>query len=253
MTYQDIPEFTESEFTFLTKHTQNKADTRQDIPKSSRSNSNGFQIEMFFNGVIRVTYLNISATDGIAGLSRGDSISSVFTGSDLSAYGYCKFLLLDVPEIVTERDGVLAGQGAVSLTNPPDSLFIVSLVSDDTSEITVPDTVLIPAGQTSATFDLTVIDDAVYDRMEMVTITASAENCVSDSDIIRVTDKNAVSVPGDIDYSGTADLRDAILTLRILAGIRTDDYVYFGADVNENRKIGPEEAIFILHSTGGLQ
>ncbi|QTA88531.1 serine protease [Desulfonema magnum] len=253
VTYLDIPEFTDSDSRTPAGHAQNNLLARQNVLKSPRTNSNSFQIEMFFNGVIRITYLNISARDGIAGLSRGDGVPENFTESDLNAYRPCKFLLINLPEIVSERDAVLTGQGAVSLNHPPDSPLIICLGSDDTSEITVPETVLIPAGQTSATFDLTVVDDGVYDRMEIVTITACAENCESVSEIIRVTDKDAVTVPGDIDYSGgAADLRDLILTLKVLAGIHTDDYIYPGADVSENGKIGPEEAIFILHSIGGL-
>lgn len=35
------------------------------------ANSNNFQIELFFNGVIRITYLGVSAQGGVAGLSAG--------------------------------------------------------------------------------------------------------------------------------------------------------------------------------------
>ncbi len=53
---------------------------------------NNFQIELFFNGVIRITYLDISATDGLAGLSKGENTSMYFEESNLSDYNLgCDF------------------------------------------------------------------------------------------------------------------------------------------------------------------
>jgi hypothetical protein len=50
------------------------------------TNPNWFQIELFYDGRIRVTYLMLSSTDGVAGLSRGQGIPTPFLESDLSAY-----------------------------------------------------------------------------------------------------------------------------------------------------------------------
>ena len=50
---------------------------------------NSFQMELFFDGVIRITYLNISATAGIAGLSRGGGMLAHFSESNLSDYAPC--------------------------------------------------------------------------------------------------------------------------------------------------------------------
>lgn len=51
--------------------------------------SNTFQIEMYFDGRIRITYLEIGATDGLAGLSAGGGLPALLIPSDLSAYGAC--------------------------------------------------------------------------------------------------------------------------------------------------------------------
>ncbi len=54
-------------------------------------------------------------------------------------------------------------------------------------------------------------------------------------------------LPGDINDDSTVDLRDAILILKILAGIDTGDAVInLNADVNGDGKIGMEEVIYIL-------
>ncbi len=51
--------------------------------------------------------------------------------------------------------------------------------------------------------------------------------------------------PGDIDHSGTIDLRDAILALKITAGIYPDE-MFLDADISGDGKIGLQEAIYML-------
>jgi hypothetical protein len=63
--------------------------TWQGVPEHSTSNTNDFQIEMFFNGVIAMNFLDIAATDGIAGLSEGGGLSPDFYESDLSTMPTC--------------------------------------------------------------------------------------------------------------------------------------------------------------------
>ena len=63
--------------------------TFQNVPEYFINNSNNFQIELFFNGVIRITWLLIAAQDGLAGLSDGGGVPLDFEFSDLSAYASC--------------------------------------------------------------------------------------------------------------------------------------------------------------------
>ena len=39
-----------------------------DVPEHSPSNSNTFQIELYFSGYVRISYLSLDAADGLAGL-----------------------------------------------------------------------------------------------------------------------------------------------------------------------------------------
>ncbi len=48
-----------------------------------------FQIEMFSDGRIRITYLGVGITDGLAGLSAGLGVPAGFTESDLTGYPIC--------------------------------------------------------------------------------------------------------------------------------------------------------------------
>jgi len=63
-----------------------------------------------------------------------------------------------------------------------------------------------------------------------------------------------VAVPGDINGDTVVGLDDAILGLKILAGINTDDVVVdMNADVNGDTRIGIEEVIFILKEVAASQ
>ncbi len=58
--------------------------------------------------------------------------------------------------------------------------------------------------------------------------------------------------PGDIDNNGITDLNDAILASKIVCGIKTDSDIYLSADVNNDAKIGMDEAIYTLQCSGGI-
>ncbi|MCP4212690.1 MAG: hypothetical protein GY764_14630, partial [Halieaceae bacterium] len=68
---------------------------------------------------------------------------------------------------------------------------VVTLSSDDTSEATVPATVTILDGQSSATFDIAAIDDSAADGTQTVTVSASAGGYTGGSDTLDVTDDEA--------------------------------------------------------------
>lgn len=63
--------------------------TYSNVRQYSTSNSNSFQIEMFFDGVIKITLLKIDALDALAGLSRGTGTPVNYANSDFSSYEFC--------------------------------------------------------------------------------------------------------------------------------------------------------------------
>jgi subtilisin family serine protease len=60
--------------------------TYENVVEYGASSENSFQVELFFNGVIRITWLALSVTDGLAGIADGQGIPSNFVESDLTAY-----------------------------------------------------------------------------------------------------------------------------------------------------------------------
>ncbi len=63
--------------------------TYLNVAEYGTSNSNTFQIEMFFDGTIRLNYLAIAVNDCISGISAGNGLDPDFIESDLSASGEC--------------------------------------------------------------------------------------------------------------------------------------------------------------------
>ena len=100
-------------------------------------------------------------------------------------------LTLSVPTNGTEGDSLF---GAVSLSSPTASNLVVALVSDDTSEMTVPATVTIFSGNSAAGFPITLMDDAVLDGAQKASLTGSAPSYDSDTAEIQVADNEATTV-----------------------------------------------------------
>ncbi|MCA9209401.1 MAG: hypothetical protein KDA55_13645, partial [Planctomycetales bacterium] len=97
------------------------------------------------------------------------------------------------PASVSEADGTGAATGTVT-RNDGDlgSELIVTLTSSDASAATVATTVTIAAGETSATFSIDAVDDALIDGTQTTTITAAATNYVSASGDLDVTDDDGI-------------------------------------------------------------
>jgi hypothetical protein len=60
------------------------------VPEVSGGNSNTAQIELYFNGVIKLNYLGLTTSGSLAGLSAGGGTPPGFYMSDLSAMGPCQ-------------------------------------------------------------------------------------------------------------------------------------------------------------------
>ncbi len=69
ITYEDVPEYTQS--------------------NPALSNSNTFQIEIYYDGRIQITYLGLSTNSAVVGLSRGLGVPSDFSGSVFLSYPEC--------------------------------------------------------------------------------------------------------------------------------------------------------------------
>ena len=100
------------------------------------------------------------------------------------------------PSTVQENGGLNASSGSVTVSVAPSSDLVVSLSSGNPACATVPSSVTILAGQTSATFGVTVVQNSSsYDDQSSL-ITASASNYTSGTETLKVTntDKRPMTV-----------------------------------------------------------
>ncbi len=163
--------------------------------------TNSFQIEMFTNGVLRITFLNVDSLYGVVGLSAGGGMPAGFVQADFSSHTGCNIppLKLTLPATVTEGITLPTGVGRVSIPAARNIPTLVNLASSDTTELTVQSSVFIPIHETNATFNVTVINDSVRDGSQLVYVTATAVNYLDALERVRVDDNEnnplAVSVP----------------------------------------------------------
>lgn len=163
--------------------------------------TNQFQIELFFDGVIRLTYLDVQSSYGIVGLSTGGGVPAEFAEADFSALTDCDILPITVtlPATVAEGAGTLLGAGMVSVPLARNGNTIINLASSDTTELTVPASVTIPPRAKSAVFDITVVNDSVRDGPQLAYVTATSFGFLKGIGRIRVDDNEnnplTVSVP----------------------------------------------------------
>lgn len=94
----------------------------------------------------------------------------------------------------TEGDGVIADGGTVSVSAVVDEDVVVSLFSGDTTELLLPATVVIPAGQTSATFAVTVVDDNLIDDGQFFALSAEVVNWTTGQHLFNVNDNEDLQI-----------------------------------------------------------
>jgi uncharacterized delta-60 repeat protein len=109
---------------------------------------------------------------------------------------------------VAENAGPAATTGTVTRLNMDTSQpLTVNLVSSDTTQATVPATVTIPAGATSATFNVDAVDNHIVTSTTTVTITATAASPVPVGLDATFGNGGLASVP--LNVSSSANFPDA--------------------------------------------
>jgi kumamolisin len=95
-------------------------------------------------------------------------------------------LTVNLPAAVNEGDA--DGQGTVYASTTPASALTVTLTSSNTGALTVPVTVTIPAGQNSATFAYTIIDNLNVFGPETTVVTSHVSGWTDGTEQVGITD-----------------------------------------------------------------
>ena len=205
--------------------------TFQEVPKNYSGKRNSFQIEMFFDGTLRLTHLEADIGDGLVGLSKGGGTPADFVESNLSEYPSCFFLSL--PESVAEgRDTDRIAPATLGALIPPPARVEMRMDSSDLTELRVDRTVVFPAGESSVLFDLTTVDDELLDGTQTVTITAALPGGGSISGVVRVQDNESAVLTVEVpeiarEGEGLLPLRG---TVRSSAPVDKDVVVFLSSD-----------------------
>jgi subtilisin-like proprotein convertase family protein len=123
----------------------------------------------------------------------GNDVSSGFGAHTVNA-GAGSLTLSISPSTFAENAGANAATGTLTLSQSQATDLVVTLTSSDTTEATVPTSVIIPANQTNVTFTVAAVDDQISDGSVGVTLTGSAGSLSATANII-VTD-NEVALSG---------------------------------------------------------
>jgi hypothetical protein len=146
---------------------------------AGQSTSPAFNIDAVNDAIVdgtqtvTVTATAAAHTDGTDALDVTDDDAAALT-------------VLIVADDISENGG--ATTATVSRNSDTTNALTVSLASNDTTEATVPSTVTIPIGNTSAIFTISAVDDSIVDGTQTVTVTASAASHAQGSDTLDVTD-----------------------------------------------------------------
>jgi len=152
--------------------------------------------------------------------------------------------------------------GTVALNLMPYYNFVVSLASSDTSELTVPATVTIPAYTTSATFDITPQDDNIIDGTKNVTITGSRTGHNSGSDVTAVFDNESTAIvlqtpailmenAGALVGAGRVSLDGTLLTNLVVA-LGSSDTTELTVPASLTIPAGSTSAVFTITAVNDL-
>jgi hypothetical protein len=98
---------------------------------------------------------------------------------------------LTLPATLTEGSSSTAGQASVQLATPAAADLTISLVSSLASRLTVPASVVIPAGQSSTAFTLTAPNNTIIDGNQDTMITATLTGSSPATGTVQVTDNES--------------------------------------------------------------
>ncbi len=147
-------------------------------------------------------------------------------GSANAAFPYSGKLTINLTATnATEGDAPLVGAGQVFVSPIPSNVPVtITLTSANTNKVTVPSSVDIPIGQSNAVFDMTIIDNALLDGDQPVSITARTVVCSNgpQSKKITVHDNEtatlAVSLPASASESAGVSVHGTVSIVGATAG-----------------------------------
>ena len=135
-----------------------------------------------------ITIVDDGLVDGPENVTITTSLGSYVTTGTICVHDNIAVSLgVTLPGSAHELAGTITG--TITASAAPARDFTLQLVSSDPTRLTVPTTVVLPAGQTSVNFTATLLDDHIIEGGPTpVTVTASTEDWTSGSGTVNIID-----------------------------------------------------------------
>ncbi|MDB6057438.1 MAG: Conserved repeat domain protein, partial [Verrucomicrobiales bacterium] len=188
--------------------------TLPSIPLSASFGTNGIKTTLTptsatgFTNSVWNGLLTLTATNSPIVLVASDAQGHIGTSIPISVLPPITTSLL-LPASVTEGDGVLVNGGTLTVGTARGVNTTFALSSSDTTELIVPTNLVLLAGQTNVSFNVTVVDDAILDGTHNATITASTAGYVTSAVAVPVHDNETAS----LSVSATANVSESAGTV----------------------------------------
>lgn len=190
------------------------------------------------------------------------------TAGGLNATGAYRLILRSLSTTLTvsinattipEKNG--SAIGTVSRTDADLSQALtVSLTSSDVGSATVPNSVIIPANQSSMNFTITAVDDHIVSGTKTVTITATATGFSQGTGSLNISDSDSswhnANNPNDVDADNTVSPLDVLTIVNYLntvgSGPVTGSSPPPYLDVDSDNFISPLDALVVINYLNSL-
>jgi uncharacterized repeat protein (TIGR01451 family) len=166
--------------------------TYQGVPLFLSFRQCDFQIEIFFDGRVRVTWLDLSGDTAIVGLSPGKGAPRHFSGTRFADLGSClPPLAIELPSEANEATGAIPGTirlPAVSATN------VVLTVHSQHEKTAFSTNIVVPAGQTNASFTFNLRQSTALEGTVIIRVTVEAPGFLPSSARVALHDAQRASL-----------------------------------------------------------
>ncbi len=209
----------------------------------------------YYLGVSNSNNIAYSATTGNGDVAGGSNSTGDYQLTLQTPSAATKSLAVSiVPNSIPEIGGVAVGtvtRNNADLTQP----LTVTLTSSDPGAATVDASVIIPANQQSATFQVRAVHDTSRGTV-IVSITATAADFVNASQAVTITDSDLTwhnsAFPTDVNNDGRLSPIDALLVINYLnafgsGGLPTGSPPPF-LDVNADNQVSPVDALLVINA-----
>jgi hypothetical protein len=139
---------------------------------------------------IPLQILDNTLLDGAETITVVSSTASYSSGLSRIQINDDETAALTISLAATAAEGDAPLTGTITASAPPTRDITILLSSTDTSKLTVPASVVLPAGQTSVSFPATVIDNTVIDGTRTALVNATVPNWTGGSALVAVADND---------------------------------------------------------------